>query len=53
MGSHSFVSGFDVFKEMRKNNQNSSASTFRVQATGAIIDGLNIYPIFRTGTTTY
>ncbi len=52
-GSHNIVGGFDVFKEMRKNNQNSSASSFRVQATGSIIDGQNIYPIFRTGTTTY
>ena len=34
---------------MRKNNQNSSASSYRVQATTAIIDGQNIYPIFRTG----
>ena len=52
-GSHNIVGGFDVFKEMRKNNQNSSASSFRVQATGTIIEGQNIYPIFRTGTTTY
>jgi hypothetical protein len=41
-----------VFKDMRKNNQNSSASNYRVQATGAVIDGLNIYPIFKP-TTTY
>jgi outer membrane receptor for ferrienterochelin and colicin len=52
-GSHSIVTGFDAFNEMRKNNQNSSASNFRVQATGAIIDGQNIFPIFRTGTTTF
>ncbi len=51
-GSHSVVVGFDYFNEMRENNQNSVASGFRVQATGAIIDGLNIYPIFRTGTST-
>ena len=50
-GSHSFVAGFDVFKDMRKNNQNSSASNYRVQATGAVIDGLNIYPIFKPSTT--
>ena len=53
LGSHSIVAGFDIFKEMRKNNQNSSASSYRVQATTAIIDGLNIYPVFRTGTSTY
>ncbi len=53
LGSHNVVVGFDYFNEMRKNNQNSSASNFRVQATGSVIDGQNIYPIFRTGTTTY
>jgi hypothetical protein len=52
-GSHSLVGGFDVYKEMRKNNQNSSASSFRVQATSSIIEGQNIYPVFRTGTSTY
>ena len=52
-GTHNMVGGFDIFKEMRKNNQNSSASSYRVQATTAIIDGQNIYPVFRTGTTTY
>jgi hypothetical protein len=52
-GSHNIVGGFDVFKEMRKNNQNSSASNFRVQATSSIIDGQNIYPVFRSGTSTY
>ncbi len=51
MGSHNIVAGFDAFKDMRKNNQNSSASSYRVQATGAIIDGLDIYPIFKTNTT--
>ena len=53
LGSHNIVGGFDYFNEMRKNNQNSAASNFRVQATGTVIDGQNIYPIFRTGTTTY
>src|SRR5262245_34108059 len=52
-GSHSIVTGVDVFNEMRKNNQNSSASSYRVQATGTVIDGQAIYPIFRTGTTTF
>jgi outer membrane receptor for ferrienterochelin and colicin len=53
LGSHNVVAGFDYFNEMRKNNQNSVASGYRVQATGAIIDGLNVYPILRTGTTTF
>ena len=51
LGSHSLVAGFDVFQDMRKNNQNSSASNYRVQATGAIINGLDIYPIFKPSTT--
>ena len=53
LGSHNMVAGVDIFKEMRKNNQNSSASGYRVQATTSIIDGQTIYPVFRTGTTTY
>ncbi len=52
-GSHNIVAGGDLFNEMRKNNQNSSASSYRVQATTSIIDGSTIYPVFRTGTTTY
>ena len=52
-GSHSLVGGFDVFRDMRKNNQNSAASTFRVQATTSIIQGQTIYPVFRSGNTTY
>ena len=52
LGSHSIVAGFDYFNEMRMNNQNSVASGFRVQTTGAIIDGLNVYPILRSGTST-
>lgn len=51
LGTHSAVAGFDVFKDMRKNNQNSSASSYRVQATGAVIDGINIYPVFSPSTT--
>jgi hypothetical protein len=50
-GSHNIVAGFDAFNDMRKNNQNSSASYYRVQATGAVIDGLSIYPIFKPSTT--
>jgi len=53
LGSHNLVAGFDLFNEMRKNNQNSSASNFRVQATTSIIDGQTVYPVFRTGTSTF
>lgn len=51
LGTHSIVAGVDLFQDSRKNNQNSSASGYRVQATGAIIDGYNIYPIFKPSTT--
>ena len=51
-GSHNIVSGVDVFRDMRKNNQNSTASGYRIRATGAVIQGQNVYPIFRTGTST-
>ncbi len=50
-GTHSLVAGVDVFKDTRKNNQNSAASDYRVQATGARIDGFNIHPIFSPATT--
>lgn len=53
LGSHNVVAGFDVFNEMRKNNQNSSASSYRVQATTSIINGQSVVPVFRTGTTTF
>jgi outer membrane receptor protein involved in Fe transport len=52
-GSHNLVAGFDNFKEMRQNNNWQSGSQFRVQATSAILDGGNIYPVFNTGTSTY
>ena len=52
LGSHNFVSGFDYFDEMRMNNQNSVASGYRVQVTGTIIDGYDIYPILRSGSST-
>ena len=52
-GSHNMVAGMDVYKEMRKNDNYQSGSSFRVQATRAIIDGTSIYPVFQTGSTTY
>ncbi len=58
VGSHSFVAGADVYKEMRKNDNYQSGSSFRVQSTGAGIIGAKtaspvIYPIFRNDNTTY
>jgi hypothetical protein len=52
MGSHNIVAGFDYFNEMRMNNQNSVASGYRVQVTGTIINGYDIYPILRSGSST-
>jgi outer membrane receptor protein involved in Fe transport len=52
-GSHNLVGGFDVYKEMRKNDNYQSGSSYRVQATTAIIEGYDVYPVFRTGNTTY
>lgn len=52
-GSHNLVAGYDVYKEMRKNDNYQSGSSYRVQATSAIIDGYDVYPVFRTGNTTY
>jgi outer membrane receptor protein involved in Fe transport len=52
-GSHNLVAGFDTYKEMRKNDNYQSGSSYRVQATSAIIQGFDVYPVFRTGNTTY
>lgn len=52
-GSHNFVAGFDSFKEMRKNDNYQSGSSFRVQASTAIIQGETIYPVFKNDRTTY
>ena len=52
LGSHNLVGGYDYFDEMRMNNQNSVASGYRVQVTDTIIDGNNIYPILRSGSST-
>jgi outer membrane receptor for ferrienterochelin and colicin len=58
LGSHSLVAGVDVYKEMRKNDNYQSGSSFRVQASGAGIIGTGsanpvIYPIFKNDNTTY
>ena len=52
-GSHNFVFGFDNFKEWRKNNNWQSGSAYGIQATRAIYDGANIYPVFLGDNTTY
>ena len=52
-GTHSLVAGFDLFNDMRKNNQNTTASGYRIRASGAVIQGQSVTPIFRTGRTTF
>ena len=53
-GSHDLVGGFDRFREQRKNNNWQSGSTYRIQATGSIIDASgNLFPIFNTNNSTY
>lgn len=52
-GSHSIVAGFDVYKETRKNDNYQSGSSYRIQASSAIIQDGTIYPVFRNDRTTY
>ena len=52
-GSHSLVTGVDVYRETRQNDNYQSGSSFRVQATRAIIQGQNIYPVFASDNTTF
>jgi outer membrane receptor for ferrienterochelin and colicin len=52
-GSHSFVAGVDHYKEMRKNNNWQSGSSYTIEATTTIIDGQMIYPVFKNDNSTY
>jgi outer membrane receptor protein involved in Fe transport len=51
LGSHSLVSGVDVFDEGRRNNQWQSGSGFAVFATGTIVRGEELFPVFTPDTT--
>lgn len=53
LGSHNIASGFDNFKEWRKNDNWQSGSQYNIAATTTIIDGATIYPVFRNDNTTY
>ncbi len=53
LGSHSFVAGFDTFKETRKNDNFQSGTSYRVQATRTIINGTAIFPVFTSDGNTY
>jgi outer membrane receptor for ferrienterochelin and colicin len=57
-GSHNLVGGFDLYKEKRKNDNYQSGSSFRLQSTGAVIQGAGtasptVYPILKNDNTTY
>ncbi|HEX9365825.1 MAG TPA: carboxypeptidase regulatory-like domain-containing protein [Vicinamibacterales bacterium] len=52
-GTHSLAVGFDNFKEWRKNDNWQSGSQYTISATSTIIDGANIYPVFRNDNTTF
>jgi outer membrane receptor for ferrienterochelin and colicin len=52
-GSHTLVLGGDLYRETRENDNFQSGSSFRVQSTGAVINGQDIYPIFRGDNTTF
>ena len=52
-GSHNIVTGFDNYKETRRNNNWQSGSQFRVQATSTILDSGKIYPVFNSNNSTY
>lgn len=52
-GSHNLVAGFDNFKEWRKNDNWQSGSQYNIAASTTIVDGPNIYPVFRSDNTTF
>ncbi len=52
-GTHNLVAGFDHFKEWRKNDNWQSGSQYNIAASSAIIDGGNVYPVFRNDNTTF
>lgn len=53
LGSHNLVAGFDNFKEWRMNDNWQSGSQYNIAATSAIIEGADIYPVFRSDNTTF
>jgi hypothetical protein len=53
LGSHNIVAGFDNFKERRKNDNWQSGSQYNIAATSVIIDGSNLYPVFKKDNTTF
>jgi hypothetical protein len=52
LGSHDFKLGYEDFTEVRDVNNYQSGSDFRVSVATATIRGTQVFPQFRTGTTT-
>ena len=52
-GAHNLVAGFDNFKEWRMNDNWQSGSQYNISASSTIIDGANIYPVFKNDNTTF
>jgi hypothetical protein len=52
-GTHNLVAGFDNFKEWRKNDNWQSGSQYNIAATTTVVEGSNIYPVFRNDNTTF
>jgi hypothetical protein len=51
LGSHNVVSGFDVFDDGQKTNTWQSGSGFQIFATGTIVRGDELFPVFTPETT--
>jgi hypothetical protein len=52
-GPHEITAGIDAFQETRRTNAYQSGSSYRVRATGTIIAGDAIYPVFLADRTTW
>jgi outer membrane receptor for ferrienterochelin and colicin len=51
LGSHSLVSGFDVFDDGQRTNTWQSGSGFQILATSTIVRGEELFPVFTPDTT--
>ena len=45
-GSHNVVFGYDTFNDRRKGNNHQTASDYRIYATGSIVQGDTVVPVF-------
>jgi hypothetical protein len=51
LGSHSLVSGFDIFDDGQRTNTWQSGSGYQIFATGTIVRGGELFPVFTPETT--